>query len=66
MNSDIKDFISCSEKLPELGYPITILLKDGSSIMAMRTESGFDDCGYVYEDINCTDHFQKDVIGWHK
>lgn len=57
-------FTPCTKRLPRLGKSIIILLKDGTEVRAMRTDSSFDECGYVYEDINMQDHYQKDVIGW--
>lgn len=58
-------FILCSENLPDYEKLLSIKLTDGSIINAWRTESSFDESlGYLYEDTNYQDHYQKDVIAW--
>ena len=59
------NFILCTEKLPEMGKLLVIKLPDGTELTAWRTDSSFDEeLGYLYEDINCEDHYQKDVVAW--
>ena len=48
-----------------MGKILIIKLSDGTELTAWRTDSSFDEeLGYLYEDINCEDHYQKDVVAW--
>ena len=59
-------YIDIKEKEPEFGEIVLIKLKDGSICKAWKTESGFDTCGYLFEDIHMMDHKIKDIVAWKK
>lgn len=52
------------DRLPELGIPVEIFLKDGNKHKAILTETTFYPEGKIFEDKDTLDHRVKDVEFW--
>ena len=59
-----KGFVSTAKRLPRFGRNVIILDRYGVSYRAVRIQSCFYACGWVWEDINYRDHYAEDIIAW--
>lgn len=57
-------FVSTVKRLPRFGRSVIILDRYGVSYRAIRTQSCFYACGWVWEDTNYRDHYAEDIIAW--
>lgn len=49
-------------KLPVIGKLVELQLKNGIIVVAMR--NSYDEDGAIFEDVDCIDHHEKDVVSW--